>query len=55
VLTEAWITQPEIIGQAGATSTGLFAIQVPSTATPGGHFATRNEVKGTLTHFGPAQ
>lgn len=55
VLTEAWISQPEIILQVGVTSSGLFAIQVPSTAIRGGHFASRNETKGTLTHFGPAQ
>ncbi|WP_164201767.1 hypothetical protein [[Micrococcus luteus] ATCC 49442] len=52
VLKEDWIGQPEIMAQVGVKSTGRFAIQVPSTAVPGGHFATRNEVNNEIAYFG---
>jgi len=56
VLKEDWIGQPEIMAQVGVKSTGRFAIQVPSTAVPGGRFATRNEVNHEIVYFGaPAQ
>lgn len=52
VLNEDWIGQPEIMAQVGIKSTGRFAIQVPSTAVPGGRFATRNEVNREIVYFG---
>lgn len=52
VLNEDWIGQDEIIAQVGVKSTGRFAIQVPSTAVPGGRFATRNEVSREILYFG---
>ncbi|MFC7861293.1 hypothetical protein ACFQ9D_09805 [Arthrobacter koreensis] len=53
VLEEDWIGQPDIIAARGVASTGRFAIQVPSSAIPGGRFATRNAVDGTIVYFGP--
>ena len=52
VLTEDWIGQNDIIAQVGISSTGRFAIQVPSAAVVGGRFATRNEVSGDIVYFG---
>lgn len=52
VLKDDWIGQPEIMAQVGVKSTGRFAIQVPSTAVPGGRFATRNEVNNEIAYFG---
>ncbi|MGN7198570.1 hypothetical protein [Arthrobacter sp. SAFR-044] len=52
VLKEDWIGQPEVIAQVGVKSTGRFAIHVPSTAVPGGRFATRNEVNKEIMYFG---
>lgn len=52
VLKEDWIGQDEIMAQVGVKSTGRFAIQVPSTAVPGGRFATRNEVNNEIAYFG---
>ncbi|WP_411375737.1 hypothetical protein ACLH0K_05045 [Arthrobacter sp. MPF02] len=52
VLAEDWIGQNDIIAQAGISSTGRFAIQVPSPAVVGGRFATRNEVSGDIVYFG---
>jgi hypothetical protein len=52
VLEEDWIGQDEIMAQVGVKSTGRFAIQVPSTAVPGGRFATRNEVNRDIVYFG---
>lgn len=52
VLKEDWIGQPEVIAQVGVKSTGRFAIHVPSTAVPGGRFATRNEVNKEILYFG---
>lgn len=55
LLSEDWIGQPSIIGQVGVTSTGRFAIQVPSSAVEGGRFAVYNNVTGDILFFGPAQ
>lgn len=52
VLKEDWIGQEDIIAQVGVTSTGRFAIQVPSAAVSGGRFATRNEVSREIVYFG---
>ncbi|UON92320.1 hypothetical protein MUK71_01285 [Arthrobacter zhangbolii] len=52
VMEEDWIGQPEIIAKTGIETTGRFAIQVPRAAIPGGQFATRNEVNGTILYFG---
>ena len=52
VLEGDWIGQPDIIAKSGIESTGRFAIQVPSAAIPGGRFATRNQVEGTVVYFG---
>jgi hypothetical protein len=52
VLKDDWIGQPEIMAQVGVKSTGRFAVQVPSTAVPGGRFATRNEVNNEIAYFG---
>ncbi len=51
-MEESWIGQPDIIGKTGVETTGRFAVQVPSAAIPGGQFATRNEVNGTVLYFG---
>ncbi|MCC3292138.1 hypothetical protein [Arthrobacter sp. zg-Y1110] len=52
VLEESWTGQSDIIAKTGIESTGRFAIQVPSAAIPGGQFATRNQVEGTVVYFG---
>lgn len=52
VLKEDWIGQDDIMAKVGVKSTGRFAIHVPSTAVPGGRFATRNEVTGEIVYFG---
>ena len=52
VLENDWVGQSDIIAKTGIESTGRFAIQVPSTAIPGGQFATRNEVDGAVVYFG---
>ncbi|WP_146070541.1 hypothetical protein [Arthrobacter sp. 08Y14] len=52
VMEEGWVGQPDIIAKTGIASTGRFAIQVPSAAIPGGQFATRNQVNGTVLYFG---
>lgn len=52
VLDESWTSQPDIISKPGIESSGRFAIQVPSAAIPGGQFATRNQVEGTIVYFG---
>ena len=51
-MDEDWIGQSDIIAKTGIKTTGRFAIQVPSAAIPGGQFATRNQVEGTVVYFG---
>ncbi|MBM7832537.1 hypothetical protein JOE59_003242 [Agromyces cerinus] len=55
VLTEDWIGTPTVAMKPGVTSTGRFAIQVPTVAVAGGRFAVQNEVSGDLIYFGELQ
>lgn len=53
VLDGDWLDQPDIVATPGIESTGIFAIEVPTEAVPGGQFAVQNQQSGNLVYFGP--
>jgi hypothetical protein len=46
-----WDSVPSVIANVGVSSSGNFAIAVPSTAVAGGHFGVSNEVSDGIVYF----